>query len=411
MALSRPPGRRRSRLLAAAAVGLLTQALAGCALVDQPRPAAVGGSSLAPVGSVGYVVCTNAVTPVELTTLTAEAPIPLPISGTPDLGNFAIATSPDGRWAYVVTADGVAAGSTRPATTPPTAAATATSSGPSPTGAGASLGGTGARNVVIPINLVSQRAGRPIALPGQGGTHAIVVLPGGRTLLAASGSTIFPVDVASGRVGHPLDLGAGTIFGMALSPSSPILYALVAGGVVPVDTVHETAGATIPTGLAVSSVYSPHGIAVTADGSTVYLVGQGPPDFGGRVLPIATATGAPGTPASFDYYGLSDPAALAVAPDGSALLVVDSANNWVNPVPLATFANPPAPVRLPAQQSGAPSSGTQHPTDIVLGPVGTGAFVVDGFDAVLPYNPASQTFGRAIPVCAGASSMAVAPAP
>ncbi len=100
-----------------------------------------------------------------------------------------------------------------------------------------------------------------------------------------------------------------------------------------------------------------------------------------------------------------------MAPDGSALLVVDSANNWVNPVPLATFANPPAPVRLPPQQSGAPSSGTQHPTDIVLGPVGTGAFVVDGFDAVLPYNPTSETFGGAIPVCAGASSMAVAPAP
>jgi hypothetical protein len=36
---------------------------------------------------------------------------------------------------------------------------------------------------------------------------------------------------------------------------------------------------------------------------------------------------------------------------------------------------------------------------------------VEGFDAVLPYDPASQTFGRAIPVCTGASSMAVAPSP
>ena len=56
-------------------------------------------------------------------------------------------------------------------------------------------------------------------------------------------------------------------------------------------------------------------------------------------------------------------------------------------------------------------SGTRHPTDIVLGPDGSEAFVVEGFDAVLPYDPASQTFGRAIPVCTGASSMAVAPAP
>jgi hypothetical protein len=400
-------------------VGLLAAALSGCALFAQPRPAAVGGSSLAPAGSVGYVVCTNAVTPVELATRTAEAPIPLPISGTPDLGNFAIATSPDGRWAYVVTADGVAAGTT-PATTAPgpstapstTTPATSSSAGPSGTGARAVTPGDGTHNVVIPIDLVAQRAERPIPIPGQGGTHAIVVLPGGRTVLAASGSTIVPVDVASRRVGRPLELGAGgTIFGMALDPVTTTLYALVAGGVVPVDTADDTAGATLPTGLAVSSVDSPHGIAVTADGSTVYVVGQGPPDFGGRVLPIATATGLAGPAASFDYYGIADPAALAVEPDGSSLLVVDSANNWVNPVPLASFTNPPAPVRLPAQQAGAANSGTQHPTDIVLGPTGTGAFVVEGFDAVLPYDPAAETFGPAIPVCAGASSMAVAPAP
>ena len=180
----------------------------------------------------------------------------------------------------------------------------------------------------------------------------------------------------------------------------------------PVNTASDTAGASIPTGLAVSSVYSPHGIGVSPDGRTVYVVGQGPPDFGGRVLPIATATGVPGAAASFDNYGLADPAALAIEPDGSSLLVVDSANNWVNPVPVTRhFADPPAPVRLPTQQAGAPSSGTQHPTDIVLGPAGTGAFVVDSFNAVLPYDPASQTFGGAIPVCSGASSMAVAPSP
>jgi DNA-binding beta-propeller fold protein YncE len=268
------------------------------------------------------------------------------------------------------------------------------------------------QNVVIPINLVTQRAGRPIDIPGQGATHAVVVLAGGRTVLAASGSTIVPVDVVRRQVGRPLDLGAGrTIFGLALDPVATTVYALVAGGVVPVDTTDDSAGATIPTGLTVSSVYSPHGIAVTDDGATVYVVGQGQPDFGGRVLPITTATGATGTAASFDNYGIAAPAALAVEPDGSSLWVVDSANNWINPVPLATFTNPPEPVRLPPQAGGEPSSGTQHPTDIVLDPTGSEAFVVEGFDSVLPYDPASQTFGRAIPVCTGASSMAVAPSP
>jgi DNA-binding beta-propeller fold protein YncE len=420
MAPTRSAGPRRTHVPVVAALALLAPILSGCGVFAQPHPDPVAGPSLAPVGSVGYVVCTNAVTPVELATRTAEAAIPLPITGTPDLGNFAIATSPDGRWAYVVTSDGTAPGpgapspapTPTPATTATTTTAAATASSAGASVPGAATAGVGGENVVIPIDLVAQRASRPIPIPGQGGTHAIVVLPGGRTVLAASGSTIVPVDVSSRQVGRPLDLGAGgTIFGMALSPTSTTLYALEAGGVVPVDTANDTAGATIVTGLAVSSVYSPHGIAVTADGSTVYLVGQGPPDFGGRVLPIATATGTPGAAASFDYYGLAGPAALAVQPDGSSLWVVDSANNWINPVPLASFANPPAPVRLPTQQAGAAGSGTQHPTDIVLGPPGTGAFVVEGFDAVLPYEPVSQTFGRAIPVCAGASSMAVAPSP
>ncbi len=415
MAPTHPSGPRRSRLVSVAvSLGFLAPTLSGCGVFNQPRPAPAGGSSLAPVGSVGYVVCTNAVTPVELSTHTAEAAIPLPIAGTPGLGDFAIATSTDGRWAYVVTADGAEPGAV-PSTTPPTATpttATPTSSSTATSAPGASATGTAADNVVVPIDLVTQRAGSPIAIPGQGGTHAIVVLPGGRTVLAASGNTIVPLDTASGHVGRPIDLGAaGTIFGMALNPAGSTLYALVTGGVVPVNTTTETAGATIPTGLAVSSVYSPHGIGVTSDGSTVFLVGQPPPNFGGRVLSIATATGAPGPEASFDYYGLADPAALAIEPDGSSLLVVDSANNWVNPVPLAALANPPAPVRLPAQQAGAPSSGTEHPTDIVLGPAGTGAFVVAGFDSVLPYDPVAETFGRAIPVCAGASSMAVAPSP
>jgi hypothetical protein len=359
---------------------------------------------------VGYVVCPDAVTPVELGTRTAEAPIPLPVKGTPVLGDFAITTSPDGRWAYVVTSDGVISGSS---TGPGTAVApTSGPTAPATASPATTPSGVAVQNVVIPINLVTQEAQRPIAIPGQGGTHAIVVMPGGRTILAASGSTIVPVDAVTHQVGTPLDLGPGrTIFGMALDPKSTILYALVAGGVFPVNTANATAGLEIPTGLSVSSVYSPHGVAVTADGATVYVVGQGGTDFGGRVLPIVASTGATLPTTGFDRFGIADPAALAVASDGSTLLVADAANNWVNQVSLANFSDPSPPVRLPELSSGATSSGTQHPTDIALGPGGTGAFVVDGFNAVIPYQPGTEQFGRPIAVCSGASSMTVAPAP
>jgi DNA-binding beta-propeller fold protein YncE len=411
--------RRHGRVLVGAGLAALTLSLAGCSVFATPQPAPVrDSSSLAPPGDVGYVVCPTAVTPVELATHTAEAAIHLPISGTPVLGNFAVTTSADGRWAYVVTSDGVIPSSpgsqtsVPPVTTGTTATSAASSAVTSTVAPSTPPSEVSVQNVVIPINLVTQQAERPIRIPGQGGTHAIVVMPGGRTILAASGSTIVPVDAVTHQVGAPLDLGPGrTIFGMALDPASTILYALVAGAVVPVNTANATAGLPIPTDLSVSSVYSPHGIAVTADGATVYVVGQGGADYGGRVLPITTSTGATQPTTGFDQFGTADPAAIAVTPDGSMLLVVDSADNWINPVSLATFSDPATPVRLPPQPVSASSTGTQHPTDIVLGPGRTGAFVVDGFSAVIPYDPTRQTFGRAIPVCSGASSMTVAPAP
>ena len=231
-------------------------------------------------------------------------------------------------------------------------------------------------------------------------------------VLAASGSTVVPVDPATRAVGTPLDVGTGrTIFGMALSPTGPTLFVLVSGGVVPVDTSTATAGPLVPTGLSVSSVSSPHGIVVSPDGSTVYVVGQGGADYGGRVLPLTASTRAVRSPAGFDRFGISDPAAVAVTPDGTRVLVVDSANNWVDPITVADFPNPGPPVHFPLRPGGAADPGTGHPTDIVVGPGSTGAFIVDGFDAVLPFDPVAQRFGRPIPVCSGASSMAVAAAP
>ncbi len=386
---------RSTRAVRAAVAVAVAVGLGGCSLVRQPEPPAVGGGSLALPGTFGYAVCPDAVTPIELATRTPEADISLGLTGTPAPGDFAIAASSNGRWAYVVTTDGVAAAPATGSSTPVT------------TGGATTVPTVAGQNVVVPIDLVTQRAEAPIDIPGNGPTHGIVVLPGGTTVLAGSGNTVVPVDVARRRVGTPIDLGANhVVYGLALNPSGTLAYALVAGGVIPVDPARSTAGTPAATGLAVSSVYSPHGLAVSADGSTVYVIGQGGTDYGGRVLPVNAANGTLGPGASFDKYGIAAPAALALAPDGSSLDVVDSANNWVNPLPLASFAAPPPPVRLPAG-----STGGGHPTDIVLAPGGATAYIVQGFDSVLPYVPATQAFGRPIAVCTGASSMTLAPSP
>jgi len=368
-------GPTRSRRRRAAALVVPALALAGCAVAAAPDSAPVNGGPFAPHGSLGYVVCPTAVTPIELASRTAEAAIALPVRGTPALGSFAIATSPDGRTAYVATQS--------------------------------TTSGAGTDDVVVPIDLASQRAGRPITLPGHGAPRAVVVTHDGRTVLVASGTSIVPVDPVTRAVGTPLDLGPGrTVAGMALSPTSSTLYVLVPDGVVPVDTATARAGAPILTGLSISSVASPHGVVVSADGATVYVVGQGGPDFGGRLVPIQAATGAVGAATSFDQFGIADLAAVALTVDGSTVLVADSADNWVVPVPVAGLAASD-PVRLPTGPAAA--AGTDHPSDIVVGPGTTGAFVVAGLSTVLPFAPATRTFGPPIRVCGGASSMAVAP--
>jgi DNA-binding beta-propeller fold protein YncE len=350
--------------------------LAGCSLVATPDSPTIPGVPQETAGPVGYVVCPDAVSPVELRSQIAEAPIQLPVAGTPPLGDYAVATSPDGRWAFVVTR-----------------------STPS---------GQTARNVLVPIDVSTQRAAAPIVLPGHGATDAVIVMHDGRTVLAASGTTVVPVDIATRTVGHPLDLGAGrTVSGMALSPNTDVLYVLVPGGVIPVDTATATPGPPITTGMTVSSVSSPHGLVVSPDGASLYVAGQGPPDFGGRVVPITTATGAVGPSTSFDAFGITDPAALAVTPDGSRLLVADSANNWVDTVLTVAPGQPLRPVQLPVASGTAAASGADHPTDVVTGP-GVGAFVVTGLSTVLPYSWEHRTFGAPIRVCSGATSMAVA---
>ena len=331
----------------------------GCSLLATPVPPTVGAPSPAPAGGIGYVVCPDEVTPVELATRTAEAPIRLPISGTPALGDFAIATSPAGRWAFVGTTTSVSQSAP-------------SSRGSSTSGKGSSPGSqttTRSENVVVPIDLTSQWAMTPIVIPGQGGTHAIAVMPNGRIVLTAIGSAVVPVDAVTRDVGTPLHLGAGhTVYGLALDPVGPMAYALVNGGVIPFDTADATAGTEIPTGMSVSSVYSQHGVVVSADGTTVYTLGQGGQEYGGRVVPIAAASGSTLPATSFDAFGVTDPAALAFAPGGTSLLVVE-------------------------------------------GPGRTGVFVVAGFDTVIPYTAAARTFGRPIAVCSGATSMVVARSP
>ena len=124
---------RHSRCAPLAVVALL---LTSCSIAATPDSPTVPGILQATAGPVGYVVCPDALTPIELRSRLTEDPIPLPVEGTPPLGAYAVAVTPDGRRAVVVTQS-----------TPP---------------------GRSTRNVLIPVDLATGYAGTPIVLPGHG---------------------------------------------------------------------------------------------------------------------------------------------------------------------------------------------------------------------------------------------------
>ena len=238
-------------------------------------------------------------------------------------------------------------------------------------------------------------------------------MPGGRTILAASGSTIVPVDAVTRHGRHSARPGPGAhhLRHGPRAPRSTTLYAWWPGGC-PGETANATAGVEIPTGLSVSSVYSPHGIAVTADGATVYVVGQG----GDRLRRPGPPhrhrhRRHPATP-EFDHYGMPirrrwpSPPRDRVAGGRLGQQLGESHCPGHLLQPIRAGATPGTAVR------GAQSLGTQHPTDIVLGPV-RGRRLRRGRVRrrdPLPARVARHSDGP-IPVCPGASSMAVAPAP
>ena len=240
-------------------------------------------------GPVGYVVCPDAVTPVELRSHARR-------------GAHPVCRSP-GR---------------RPSAT--------TRSRSPPTDGGPSWSRSRPRradrprNVLIPIDLAT-RAGRTADRAARHGRpRAVVVMHDGRTVLAASGTTVVPVDVASRAVGRPLDLGAGQD-GVGHGPQPDdghrsTCWSRTASS--PSTRRRPRRVPPIPTGLTVSSVSSPHGLVVSPDGATLCVAGQGASGLrwpGGARLHRHRAWSA--RPRASTASASPTPSALAITPDGS----------------------------------------------------------------------------------------------
>jgi YVTN family beta-propeller protein len=222
----------------------------------------VGPIAITPDGSTAYVgnENTGAVVPVDLATKAIGTPIPA-CTSTPDDRSGGIVISPDGATAYV----------------------SCTLS-----------------NSVVPINTSTNATESPIFVAP--GPSALAITPNGATLYVANsgvfdvvngqvmqisdGTTVTPVDLATGTAGHPITVGTEPE-AVAITPDGTTAYVTNAASntVSPIDIATNTAGSPI----AVNGISpAPDAIAITPDGATAYVIANG-------IVPIDTATNTTGT--------------------------------------------------------------------------------------------------------------------
>jgi DNA-binding beta-propeller fold protein YncE len=347
-----------------------------------PAPAAAPGPWTAYVTNFD----SGTVTPVDLATGTTGKPIK--VGSGPD----AIAITPDGRTAYV-TDMGSGCGATT-AVCPP--------------------------GTVTPLYLATGKVGKPIQVGS--GPDAIAITPDSKMAYVANGgggnggpqaNSVTPVDLATGTTGRPIStVSAATSTtveawprAIAITPDGRTAY--VANGlgttVVPIDLATGTAGAPITVGI------DPDAIAITPDGNTAYVANYADD----TVTPINLATNVPGPPVQVgptlgphNQDLMWHPTAIAITPDGWTAYVtskwglvstVDLTTGVATPAGCTQYGCGPGAIPVPRGPAGAP-----HPDAIAITPDGRTAYVADPSNGILmPVNLATNTPGK--PIVVGSS--------
>ncbi len=177
---------------------------------------------------------------------------------------------------------------------------------------------------VTPIDTVSLKAGPPI--PVGSDPRAIAITRDGRTALVAnSGSnSVTPIDLAAWSTRAPIAVGVRPR-AIAISPVGHTAYVLdwASASVTPVDTSTGYPGPPIATGA------YPVAAAFSHDGATAYVAGFG----SDTVTAIDVATG---EPKAAIHTGAA-PDALALSPDGSTLYVLSGDTDSLTPIDAATL--------------------------------------------------------------------------
>ncbi len=248
--------------------------------------AGAGQITINPDGKSAYVTSffpSDTMTPFRIAGNKPGQPIRL----SPYIG--AIAFTPDGKTAYVMTGHGVVPINT--ATNKPGRLIHVTARGVSqivitPDGKTAYVVSEAG---VVPISTATNTPGKLISIRG---ALSARITPDGKTLYVGTGggrtSTVVPISTATGAPGKPIRIGGLSPEEMVITPDGHTLYVASSEGpasaeVVPISTASNTASKPIPVG-------SADVIGITPDGKTLYAASPG------KIVPVSTATNQPGQP-------------------------------------------------------------------------------------------------------------------
>lgn len=223
-------------------------------------------------------------------------------------------------------------------------------------------------NTVTPIDLATNKA-RP-AIPVGVGPSAIAIAPNGKTAYVSDdgsstvlGDTVTPIDLATNKPESPITVGTGPQ-GIVITPDGSTAYVADAGAIVsgqsgavgdtvtPIDLATKTAGKAITVG------NGPTGIAITPDGTQVFVTNLD----SGSVSPITTASNTAGAP-------------IAV-PGGPVAVAVAAGNAWVVDAPSGSSAgNNVVPIAVSSDSAGKPITVGKGAQAIAITPDGQTAWV------------------------------------
>jgi DNA-binding beta-propeller fold protein YncE len=202
---------------------------------------------------------------------------------------------------------------------------------------------------VLPVDLATGLASRPIGLGVPGPLGGVLVAPNGRTVyVATQAGDVVPVDVAKHTAESPIRIG-GNPSDMLMSPNGRTGYVFeYPRGIATVNLVTRRPGRVI-------KIPEPGAFALTPNGKTLYVVTW----HGQEVIPVDTATLQTGTPIQTGDYNDVGSARLVVAPDGRRVYLLSGKpgipGQVLTPIDVATGAVLPSIVVSASALGAAPT--------------------------------------------------------